>query len=71
MANKLDVSEILDHVDGLFCTGSPSNVEPARYAGPPSKPDTWHDPERDSVVLSILPAAVKAGLPLLGVCRRF
>ena len=71
MANKLDVSETLDHVDGLFFTGSPSNVEPARYAGPPSKPGTWHDPERDSVALSILPAAVKAGLPLLGVCRGF
>ena len=41
MADDLDVADILEHVDGLFLTGSPSNVEPAHYDGHPSKPGTW------------------------------
>jgi putative glutamine amidotransferase len=71
MADDLAVAEILDQVDGLFLTGSPSNVEPAHYGGHPSKPGTWHDPERDDVTLPLIPAAVEAGLPLFGVCRGF
>ena len=71
MADDLDVAEILDRVDGLFLTGSPSNVEPAHYDGHPSKPGTWHDPDRDGVALPLIPAAVEAGLPLFSVCRGF
>ena len=71
MADDLNVAEILNRVDGLFLTGSPSNVEPAHYDGHASKPGTWHDPERDGVALSLIPAAVKSGLPLFSVCRGF
>ena len=71
MADDLDVADILEHVDGLFLTGSPSNVEPAHYDGHPSKPGTWHDSERDGAALPLIPAAVDAGLPLFGVCRGF
>ena len=37
--------------------GSPSNIEPVHYDGEPSKPGTWHDPERDVVTLGLIPAA--------------
>jgi putative glutamine amidotransferase len=62
---------ILDQVDGLFLPGSPSNIQPAHYDGPPSVPDVWLDPERDRDALKLIPAAVDAGIPMLAVCRGF
>lgn len=66
-----DVPGWLDRLDGLLLTGSPSNVEPHRYQGQPSRPGTLHDPERDRVSLAIVPAAVECGLPLMAICRGF
>jgi len=65
------LGEWLDSFDGIMFTGSPSNVEPHRYQGPPSDPETWHDPQRDSTTLPMIPAAIAAGLPVLGICRGF
>jgi len=66
-----DVLEILTRLDGLFLTGSPSNVEPHHYMGEPSEPGTWHDPQRDLAALALIPAAIRAGMPLFAVCRGF
>jgi putative glutamine amidotransferase len=71
LGEDFDVVEVLARLDGLMLTGSPSNVEPKQYQGSPSKPGTLHDPERDQATLSLIPAAVKAGLPLIAVCRGF
>jgi putative glutamine amidotransferase len=68
---RLELEVLLDRCDGVLLTGSPSNVEPARYAGPPSAPGTWHDPERDATTLPLIPRAVDAGLPVFAVCRGF
>ena len=69
--DPFEALQILERVDGLFLPGSPSNVEPVHYDGEPSKPGTWHDPERDVVTLGLIPAAIKAGIPLFTVCRGF
>jgi putative glutamine amidotransferase len=61
--------EVLERLDGLFLTGSPSNIEPHRYGGPGSAEGTDHDPDRDATTLGLIPAVVQRGLPLLGVCR--
>jgi putative glutamine amidotransferase len=61
--------DFLGRLDGLLITGSQSNVEPARYGGRPSDPGTLHDPPRDASNLPLMPAAVKAGVPLLAICR--
>lgn len=71
LENGLDVVEILDRLDGLFLTGSPSNMEPRHYSGAPSKPGTWHDPERDKAALAMIGQVVDAGVPLFAVCRGF
>lgn len=71
LAEGFDVVDILDRLDGLFLTGSPSNVEPRHYLGDPSTPGTWHDPERDLAALALIPAAIRVGMPLLAVCRGF
>jgi putative glutamine amidotransferase len=66
-----DVLDILDRLDGLYLTGSPSNVEPHHYLGDPSEPGTWHDPHRDLAALALIPAAIRVGMPLLAICRGF
>jgi putative glutamine amidotransferase len=71
LETPLDVTEILARVDGIFFPGSPSNVEPTRYAGPASEPGTLHDPHRDATTLSLIPRAVASGVPVFGVCRGF
>jgi len=71
LAEGFDVVDILDRLDGLFLTGSPSNVEPRHYLGEPSRSGTWHDPERDVAALALIPAAIRAGMPLFAVCRGY
>ncbi len=38
LAEELGFDELLERLDGLLFTGSPSNVEPHHYDGPPSSP---------------------------------
>lgn len=64
-----DAADLLDRVDGLLFTGSPSNVEPHLYRGPPSIAGTDHDPRRDATTLPLIRAAIDAGVPLLAICR--
>ncbi len=64
-------ADLLGHLDGLLFMGSPSNVEPRHYQGEPSREGTLHDPHRDATTLPLIPAAVAAGVPLLGICRGF
>jgi putative glutamine amidotransferase len=66
-----ELDELLDTLDGLLFPGSPSNVEPHHYQGEPSATGTLHDPHRDATTLPLIPRAVRAGLPVLGVCRGF
>ena len=69
LVGHVDIDDLVARLDGLFLTGSPSNVEPHRYDGAPSKPDTLHDPQRDITTLPLIEAAIGAGLPLFAVCR--
>jgi putative glutamine amidotransferase len=66
---ELRLEALLESLDGLLFMGSPSNVEPRRYQGEPSAPGTLHDAHRDETTLPLIPRAVAAGLPVLGVCR--
>lgn len=64
----IDLAALLDSVDGLLLTGSPSNVQPACYGGP-TDPEMHLDVARDETTLAAIPALARAGLPLLGICR--
>lgn len=66
---KTDCSALLDRLDGLLLTGSPSNVEPSHYNGPPSREGTLHDPDRDATTLPLIREAVRRDLPILAICR--
>ncbi|HJL75443.1 MAG TPA: gamma-glutamyl-gamma-aminobutyrate hydrolase family protein [Candidatus Marinimicrobia bacterium] len=71
LADKLDHEKLFSTIDGILLTGSYSNVEPHRYNGPASKPDTKHDPRRDATFLPLILAAVEAEIPLFAICRGF
>jgi len=71
LGEEANLEAILASVDGILLTGSPSNVEPHRYFGPPSDHDTLHDPHRDATTLPLIPRVVAAGMPLFAVCRGF
>ena len=71
LAEELKFDELLERLDGLLFTGSPSNVEPHRYEGPPSAPGTLHDPARDATTLPLIRKAVALGVPVFGICRGF
>ncbi len=69
VGSKVDLCVILDRVDGLLLTGSPSNVHPNHYGAEPSHPDILHDPDRDATTLPLIREAVQRDLPILAICR--
>ncbi|HYP79147.1 MAG TPA: gamma-glutamyl-gamma-aminobutyrate hydrolase family protein [Steroidobacteraceae bacterium] len=71
LAEELGLPGLIAELDGLLFTGSPSNVEPHRYGGEASRPGTLHDPQRDATTLELIPRAIAAGVPVLGICRGF
>jgi len=71
MPDDVDIDEVLQQFDGIFLTGSYSNVEPHHYAGEPSEEGTLHDAQRDAVTLPLAKLALDQGVPLLAVCRGF
>jgi putative glutamine amidotransferase len=68
IGTKTDCTALLSRLDGLLLTGSPSNVEPSRYGGPPSREGTLHDPDRDATTLPLIREAVRCDLPVLAIC---
>jgi len=71
LGDRLASEQLLETLDGILFTGSPSNVEPHHYAGPPSVDPKQHDPQRDATTLPLIRAAIEQGVPVLGVCRGF
>ncbi|SIT38399.1 gamma-Glu-GABA hydrolase [Paraburkholderia ribeironis] len=69
LGERQSVEDVLATIDGLLLTGSYSNVEPHRYGGKPSAPDTPRDAARDATTLPLLRAAIVAGVPVLAICR--
>jgi putative glutamine amidotransferase len=65
----LEVDALLDRLDGVLVTGSPTNVEPRHYEGPAARPGIRNDPERDQSTLPVIRAAVEREMPLLAICR--
>lgn len=73
---NLDASaETLDDwlalADGVFLTGSPSNVHPSHFDEDVHDPELPLDPDRDALTLPLIRRAVDLGLPLFAICRGF
>ena len=71
LGSILDVPTLLERLDGIFLTGSPSNVEPARYDKTLEFPEQLLDTARDQTTFALIAGALAQGVPLLAVCRGF
>lgn len=60
---------LMDRLDGLLLTGSPSNVEPLHYGGPAARAEVEKDPARDATTLPMIRHAIAQGVPILAICR--
>jgi putative glutamine amidotransferase len=66
--DALPLDGLLETIDGVLLTGSPSNVEPRHY-GTSSREGVKHDPQRDATTLPLIRRAIERGVPLLAICR--
>lgn len=71
IGDELGIDEIMDMCDGLYLTGSVSNVEPHHYGGSPSEIGTLHDPMRDATTLPLIRSAIERAVPLFAICRGY
>jgi putative glutamine amidotransferase len=69
IGSRLDMTAVLDRLDGLLLTGSPSNVHPSEYGHEPLDGEILHDLERDATTLPLIREAVRRDLPILAICR--
>jgi putative glutamine amidotransferase len=69
LGQRLDPDDLLSRLDGLMVTGSPSNVDPTHYGGPPAREGNESDPARDATALPLIRQALALGVPLLCICR--
>lgn len=60
---------VLDRLDGLLLSGSPSNVDPSLYGTDASLTPGKHDSFRDGTTLPLAREALRRGMPLLAICR--
>jgi putative glutamine amidotransferase len=60
--------ELLARFDGLLLAGG-GDIEPARYGSGDHPAQYGTDPDRDQLELELARAAVRIGLPTLGICR--
>lgn len=65
------LAELFDLCDGIFLTGSHSNVHPELYGGMPPREGVLLDRQRDALTLKLIRACVDRALPLFAVCRGF
>jgi putative glutamine amidotransferase len=65
----LPLDALLDRLDGILVTGSPSNVDPAHYGGPAPREGNLADVARDATTLPLIRRALERGIPLLAICR--
>ncbi len=71
MPELMKASEVAARLDGLMLTGSPSNLQPARYGQDvPDAPGPF-DAGRDAMTADLIQAMLDLGRPVFGVCRGF
>lgn len=69
LPDLMAAAEVAPRLDGLLLTGSPSNVESARYSDDGG--DGPFDPSRDEIALTMVGRMIDARKPVFGICRGF
>ena len=68
LARDADVDEVVQRLDGVVISGG-SDVDPSFYGHEPHPRLGATEPERDEWELAVITAAIRHGVPLLGICR--
>lgn len=63
--------EVAQRLDGLLLTGTPSNLDPARYGEIADDAPGPFDPDRDEMTARLIEAMLELGKPVFGICRGF
>lgn len=66
-----EILSLLDLADGVFLTGSPSNVHPSHFDHEIHDPSLPLDSARDAWSLPLIREAIGWGVPLFAICRGF
>ncbi len=66
-----EVHELVDRLDGFVFTGGRPNIHPHEYGEEETEAHGTFDRDRDALVLPLIRECVKAGIPVLGICRGF
>lgn len=69
LPDLMSAREVAGRLDGVLLTGSPSNVQPHRYADEGGEGP--FDPGRDEIALAMVEAMTALGRPVFGICRGF
>jgi putative glutamine amidotransferase len=65
---EVEAAALLARLDGLVLSGG-EDVDPRRYGHRPGVHTTQLDPDRDTLELELIDAALGLDLPLLAICR--
>lgn len=68
---QFNLDSLIDVVDGILLTGSPSNVCPTHYGAERVFDEKFLDLARDATTLPLIRRAVELDLPLIAICRGF
>jgi putative glutamine amidotransferase len=68
LPDLMTAEEVIDRLDGVLLTGSPSNLQPSLY-GDADAGDPPFDPGRDAMMAALAGAVIARGKPLFGICR--
>ncbi|WP_455373665.1 gamma-glutamyl-gamma-aminobutyrate hydrolase family protein [Limibacillus halophilus] len=71
LGHLIEPEDLVDRLDGLMLTGSPSNVFPTHYGEEPHPGAEPHDQWRDETTLPLIKLAIERGVPLFAICRGF
>jgi putative glutamine amidotransferase len=71
MPEFMDAHDVMRRLDGLFLTGTPSNLDPKRYDDLADDAPGPFDPSRDEMTSRLIQAALNLSKPVFGICRGF
>lgn len=69
LPDLMTAQEVAPRLDGVLLTGSPSNMQPARYQDEGG--DGPFDAARDEIALGMIGRMIDARKPVFGICRGF
>lgn len=69
LADGRDLDAMLDICDGVLLTGAASNLDARYYGQVVLDPTLPQDAARDATTMSLIPAVLARGMPLLAICR--